>query len=344
MENYLDYMVDQIVTLTNIPSPSGYTHKATSYLEATLKSMNIACRITGKGSLLATIDGRDNTRARTLSAHIDTLGAMVKEIKHNGHIRFDKIGGYMMNSVEGENCIIETLTEQQYSGTILTTKPSIHIHSDAAEIARNQETMEVVLDEKAATREAVLQLGIEIGDFIFFEPRTKVTESGFIKSRHLDDKASVGILLGIIKYLTENQITPAFQTHFFFSVFEEVGHGAAASVPQNTFEFLAIDMGTPGKGQNSSEFAVCICAKDSHGPYNYEFRKQLTTLCREKNIDYRIDLYPSYGSDANSALRAGHDFKTALIGPGVFASHGYERTHKDGILNTARLIAEYIKA
>ncbi|MCE5285889.1 MAG: M42 family metallopeptidase [Pelosinus sp.] len=344
MEKYLDYIVEQIVTLTNIPSPSGYTHKAIAYLEGILKDLNIKCHVTGKGSLIATIDGLDNTKSRTISAHVDTLGAMVKEIKRNGHIRFDKIGGYMMNSIEGENCVIETLTEKQYSGTILTTKPSIHIHSDAGEIARNQETMEVVLDEKADSKEAVEKLGIEIGDFIFFDPRTKVTESGFIKSRHLDDKASIGILLGIIRYLTENHITPAYQTHFFFSVFEEVGHGAAASVPDNTFEFLVIDMGAPGRGQNSSEYAVCICAKDSHGPYNYEFRKKLTMLCREKNIDYRIDLYPSYGSDANSALRAGHDFKTALIGTGVFASHSYERTHRDGILNTARLIAAYIEA
>jgi putative aminopeptidase FrvX len=250
----------------------------------------------------------------------------------------------MMNSVEGENCSIETLTGEQYSGTILTTKPSIHIHSDAGEIKRNQDTMEIVLDEKADSKKAVEELGIEVGDFIFFDPRTKLTESGFIKSRHLDDKASVGILLGIIKYLSEHKIRPAYQTNFFFSVFEEVGHGAAASVPENTFEFLAIDMGAPGRGQNSSEYAVCICAKDSHGPYNYEFRKQLTMLCRQKNIAYRIDLYPSYGSDANSALRAGHDFKTALIGTGVFASHSYERTHRDGILNTARLIAAYIEA
>jgi putative aminopeptidase FrvX len=344
MEKYLDYIVEQIITLTNIPSPSGYTHKAIAYLEATLKAMNVECKVTGKGSLIATLDGLDNTKSRTISAHIDTLGAMVKEVKQNGRIRFDKIGGYMMNSIEGENCIIETLTGEQYSGTILTTKPSIHIHSDAAEIKRNQETMEVILDEKIATSRDVEKLGIEVGDFIFFEPRTKVTESGFIKSRHLDDKASVGILLGIIRYLTENNITPVCQTHFFFSVFEEVGHGAAASVPDNTFEFLAIDMGAPGRGQNSSEYAVCICAKDSHGPYNYEFRKQLTKLCHEKDIDYRIDLYPSYGSDANSALRAGHDFKTALIGTGVFASHSYERTHRDGILNTAKLIAAYIES
>lgn len=342
MKTYLDYIVQEIVTLTGIPSPSGYTHKAVSYLENTLAAMNIPYKITNKGSLIAAIDGKDNTKSRTVAVHIDTLGAMVKEIKNNGRLRFDKIGGYMMNSIEGENCLIETMSEIQFSGTVLTTKPSVHIHSDAAEIKRNQETMEIVLDEKVDSKKDVEALGIEIGDFIFFDPRTQVTKSGFIKSRHLDDKAGVGILLGVLKFFTENKITPAYRTHFFFSVYEEVGHGAASSVPKDTFEFLAVDMGAPGKGQNSSEFSVCICAKDSHGPYSYELRKRLTELCRTQHIDYRVDLYPNYGSDANSALRAGHDFKTALIGPGVFASHSYERTHQDGLLNTARLIAEYL--
>lgn len=342
MEQYLDYMVEQIEALTRIPSPSGYTAKIVGYMESLLKAMQVDYRITNKGSLIVTIDGKTNHRERTISAHLDTLGAMVKELKSDGRIRFDKIGGYLMNAVEGENCVIETLDERQYTGTILSIKPSVHIHSDAGELKRDLDNMEVVLDEKVEKKEDVEKLGINVGDFIFFDTRTQVTESGFIKSRHLDDKASAGILLGIIRHLKERGITPEYRTNFYFSVFEEVGHGAAASIPPNTFEFLAIDMGAPGKGQNSSEFAVCICAKDSSGPYNYEFRKRLVAICRAKNIDYRIDLYPSYGSDASAALKAGHDFKAALIGTGVFASHSYERTHRDGILHTARLIAEYI--
>lgn len=342
MEKYLDYMVEQIEALAKIPSPSGYTSKIVGYLEALLQKMKVGYRITNKGSLIVTIDGKNNNLERTISAHLDTLGAMVKEIKSDGRIRFDKIGGYMMQSVEGENCMIETLDERHYTGTILSIKPSVHIHTDASELKRDVDNMEVVLDEKVEKKEDVEKLGINVGDFIFFDTRTQITDSGFIKSRHLDDKASAGILLGIIKHIRENNITPEYRTNFYFSVFEEVGHGAAASIPANTFEFLAIDMGAPGKGQNSSEFAVCICAKDSSGPYNYEFRKRLISICKEKNIDYRIDLYPSYGSDASAALKAGHDFKSALIGTGVFASHSYERTHRDGVLHTAKLIAEYI--
>jgi putative aminopeptidase FrvX len=342
MQQYLDYMISEIETLAKIPSPSGYAYKAIDYIKEKLEKLNISYKITNKGSLIATIEGKNNDLERTISAHVDTLGAMVKGIKSNGRIYFDTIGGYMLNSVEGETCVIETMDGKTYTGTILTVKPSVHIHKDAREIERKLENMEIVLDEKVESKEDVEKLGIGVGDFIFLDPRTQVTESGFIKSRHLDDKASVGILLGVIKYIVENKVIPEYKTNFYFSVYEEVGHGASSSVPQNTFEFLAVDMGAPGEGQNSSEFAVCICAKDSTGPYDYELRKKLVNLCKEKGIDYRVDLYPNYGSDAGTALRAGFDFKSGLIGTGVFASHGFERTHKDGILNTARLLAEYI--
>ncbi|QCX34874.1 M42 family metallopeptidase [Caloramator sp. E03] len=334
--------MDNIVNLSNIPSPSGYTNKAISYIEKIVKELCINYTITNKGSLIATIEGKNSKYQRTVSAHIDTLGAMVKKIKNNGRISFDKIGGYMLNSIEGENCIIETCDGKQYTGTVVTTKPSVHIHSDAGQIERKLENMEIIIDEKVNDDKDVVNLGIEIGDFIFFDTRTQITKSGFIKSRHLDDKASAGILLGTIKYIVENNIPLPYTTNFYFTNYEEVGHGAAASIPENTVEFIAVDMGAPGEGQNSSEYSVCICAKDSHGPYDYSLRCKLVNLCKEKSIDYRIDIYPHYGSDASTALRSGYDIKTALIGPGVFASHGYERTHKDAILNTTKLLAEYL--
>lgn len=345
MDKYLDYMVDEIVSLAKIPSPTGYADKAINYIESILKDLNVSFTITKKGALIATINGENNEMERTISAHVDTLGAMVKRIKGNGRLVFDTLGGYMMSAVEDETCVVETIEGKTYTGTIFTTMPSLHIHGgESKQIERKLENMEIVLDEKVDSKEDVEKLGIEIGDFVFLDPRTQVTNSGFIKSRHLDDKASAGILLGIIKYMVENAIVPPYKTNFFFSTYEEVGHGASASVPQNTFEFLAVDMGAPGEGQNSSEFAVCICAKDSSGPYDFSFRKKLVELCKGNNIDYRIDMYPHYGSDAGAALKAGYDFKTGLIGTGVFASHSYERTHKDGVLNTAKLIAQYIKS
>lgn len=345
MEKYLDYMVNEIVKLAKIPSPTGYADRAIDYVASILKGLNVDYKITKKGALIASIYGVNNELERTISAHVDTLGAMVKAIKGNGHLCFDTLGGYMMSAVEDENCIIETVEGRTYTGTILTTKPSPHIHgSEAKQLERKLENMEIVIDEKVASKEEVESLGIGIGDFVFLDPRTQVTSSGFIKSRHLDDKASAGILLGVIKYMVENKVLPPYKTNFFFSTYEEVGHGGSASIPQNTFEFLAVDMGAPGEGQNSSEFAVCICAKDSSGPYDYDFRKRLVELCKVNNIDYKIDMYPYYGSDAGAALRAGYDFKTGLIGTGVFASHSYERTHKDGVLNTSKLIVEYINS
>lgn len=345
MIKYLDYMVDEIVNLAKIPSPTGYADRAIDYIVEKLKALDVNFTITKKGALIASIEGENNDKERTISAHVDTLGAMVKGIKGNGRLQFDTLGGYMMSAVEGETCVVETVEGKTYTGTIFTTMPSTHIHGgDAKKLERKLENMEIVLDERVASKDDALKLGIEVGDFVFLDPRTQVTDSGFIKSRHLDDKASAGILLGIIKYMTMEHIVPPYKTNFYFSTYEEVGHGASASIPQNTFEFLAVDMGAPGEGQNSSEFAVCICAKDSSGPYDYSFRRRLVQLCKDKGIDYKIDMYPYYGSDASAALRAGYDFKTGLIGTGVFASHSYERTHKDGVLNTARLIAEYIKS
>lgn len=342
MDKYKNYIVEQITSLAKIPSPTGYTDKAVAYLKKQFDSMNVEYKITNKGSVIAEFKGADNSKSRVISSHIDTLGAMVKCIKENGHIAFDKIGGYMLNAIECENCTIENAEGKQFTGTILTVKPSIHIHDDAAKIERNLENMEIILDEKVSCKKDVEALGIDVGDFVFLDPRTEVTSSGFIKSRHLDDKASAGILLGIIKYMVENKIVPAYKTVFYFSVYEEVGHGASASIPDDIFEFLAVDMGAPGQGQNSSEYATCICAKDSSGPYDYEFRKRLIALCKQNKIDYKVDLYPHYGSDASAALTSGYDFKAGLIGTGVFASHSYERTHTDGVMNTAKLVAAYI--
>lgn len=344
MEKYLSYVVEQIENLAKIPSPSGYTQKVVNYMEKILNSLNVPYIITRKGAVIVSIEGKNNNAERTISAHVDTLGAMVKEIKSNGRIKFSQVGGYMLNSIENENCFIETVEGKIYSGTIFTTKPSVHIHSDAKTIERNIDNMEIVLDEKLESKSDAINLGIEIGDFVYFDTRTQVTSSGFIKSRHMDDKASAGILLGVIKYIKDNNIVPEYKTNFFFTTYEEVGHGASASVSKNTFEFLSVDMGAPGEGQNSTEFATCICAKDSSGPYDYEFKNKLVNLCKLNNIDYKIDIYPNYGSDASAALRAGYDFKAGLIGPGVFASHSYERTHKDGILNTAKLVNAYLQS
>lgn len=344
MDIDIAYIVNTLERIANTPSPSGNSSKAMGLIESEFKKYNFETVRTNKGALIAAVRGENDKYQKTLSAHADTLGAMVKEIKSTGKLGITQIGSYMGQSIEGANCIIETSSGKEYTGTIQTIKPSVHIHGDEAKsLERKIESYEVVIDEKVFSKEDTQKLGIDVGDFISFDPKTVVTKSGFIKSRHLDDKASVAILLGVAKYIYENKLVPKNTLNFFISNYEEVGHGASTAIPPQTVEFMSVDMGAPGEGQNSSEYAVCICAKDSGGPYDMEFKKRLVDLCKENNIDYRIDIYPHYGSDAEAALFAGYDFKTALIGPGVFASHAYERTHSDSLLNTARLVIEYIK-
>lgn len=343
MDLKMNYVVDKLVDLLNIPSPSGNTKKAIDFVEKEFHSMNISTYKTNKGALIGTIEGFNKDKEIILSAHVDTLGGMVKEIKSNGRIKFTQIGGYVWSTVEGEYVNIENNDGKLYSGTILTTKASSHVHGEETKtIERNMDNMEIRLDEKVLNKEDVENLGINVGDFIFFDPRVKVTESGFIKSRHLDDKAGVVSILGIAKYLVENNLKPKYTTNFFISNYEEVGHGASAGIPKKTFEFIAIDMAAPGEGQNSDEFSVTICAKDSSGPYDLELKKKLVSLAKENNLSYKVDIYPYYGSDGSAALRAGHDFKVGLIGPGVDASHSFERTHKEAIENTIKLGILYL--
>ncbi|MDU5083379.1 M42 family metallopeptidase [uncultured Tissierella sp.] len=339
----MKYIVKNLEELLKIPSPTGNTEKAVSFVEEKFKELGIVTKRTTKGALIATIQGKNKDKEVTLSGHVDTLGGMVKEIKGNGRLKITQLGGYVWNTIEGEHVTVETLDGKTYTGTIMTTKASSHVHGEGTKtIERNSDNMEIRIDEKVFSKEDTLKLGINVGDFVYFDPRVAVTESGFIKSRHLDDKAGVISILGIAKHLVDNNITPNYTTNFFISTYEEVGHGASASIPEKTFEFIAIDMAAPGEGQTSDEFSVTICAKDSTGPYDLELRKRLIDLAKEEEINYKIDIYPFYGSDGSAALRAGYDFKVGLIGPGVDASHSFERTHIEAIENTIKLGIAYL--
>ncbi|MGL5331161.1 MAG: M42 family metallopeptidase [Peptostreptococcaceae bacterium] len=338
IEKYLKELLD-------IPSPTGYTNKISDYIKKELDKMKISYKVSKKGVILATIPGKNKEDEITFSSHTDTLGAMVKEIKSNGRIAISQIGGYMMHSIEGENCIIHTRSnDKMYEGTLQTIRPSIHIHgNEAKELPRDCKNYEIVIDEEVFTKEDVKTLGIDIGDIISFDTRTKITNSGFVKSRYLDDKASVAAVLYIINYINLNNIEPKNTVNFLFSNYEEVGHGSSSFIPQNTSEFIAVDMGCPGEGQNSSEYDVCICTKDSNGPYDYDIINKLIDTCKSNSINYKLDIYPNYGSDTTAALKSGMDAKFGLIGPGVFASHGYERTHIKSIIETIKLILAYIQ-
>jgi putative aminopeptidase FrvX len=333
-----------LTELVSIPSPSGNTNQVISFVEKYLAGLQVATKRNRKGGLIATLDGKDSSRHRMLTAHVDTLGAMVKEIKANGRLRIDLIGGFKYNSIEGEYCQIETSSGKKYTGTILMHQTSVHVYKDAGKAERNQENMEIRIDEIVHNAEDIRALGIEVGDFISFDPRVEVTPGGFIKSRHLDDKASVAILLQLIKQLKKDKISLPYTTHFLISNNEEIGYGGNSNITPETVEYLAVDMGAMGDGQSTDEYTVSICVKDASGPYHYGLRKKLVMLAEENNIEYKLDIYPFYGSDASAAIRSGHDIVHGLIGPGIDSSHAFERTHKFSIENTAKLLYHYVQS
>jgi putative aminopeptidase FrvX len=337
-------IIQLIKDLVSIPSPSGNTHEVISFVESFLNDLSVENKRNHKGGLIATLPGKNDNKQRMMTAHVDTLGAMVKEIKPSGRLKLDLIGGFRYNSIEGEYCEIETSTGQKFTGTILMHQTSVHVYKEAEKAKRDQENMEVRLDEKVKNADDVRKLGIEVGDFISFDPRIQLTSSGFIKSRHLDDKASVGILLQLIKHIKNEKIELPYTTHFLISNNEEIGYGGNSNIPPETVEYLAVDMGAIGDGQSSDEYTVSICAKDASGPYHYGLRKHLVQLAKENGIHYKVDIYPYYGSDASAAIKAGHDIVHGLVGPGIDSSHAFERTHYDSIENTSKLLYHYLQS
>lgn len=335
-------LLNRLETLCNIASPSGFTTEAIEFVENELENLGLQCHKTRKGALFATLVGKDTVAKKIIAAHVDTLGAMVKEIKSNGKIALTNIGGYSMNSIEGETVKIFANSGEIYTGTIHFEKPSVHIHEEAKNGERKLANMEILLDEITTTKETTESLGIEVGDFVSFDPRFTVTEKGFVKSRHLDDKAGVSCIVQAVKELVEEGVEIQESIIFLFTNYEEVGHGASYDVGDSVEELLCVDMGAPGIGQNGDEFTVTIAVKDGNGPYDYSMRERLCNLSKENDIQYKKDVFVYYGSDAKTMLAAGNDLRFGLIGPGIYASHSYERTHKESLENTVKLIKAYI--
>ena len=335
-------IVELLKRLVETPSPSGYTEKVMNLIEKELDNIGMTYTKTNKGAIIATIEGVDTARHRLLTAHTDTLGAMVKEIKSDGRLKLDMIGGFRWNAVEGEYCLIHTASGKNVRGTILMHQTTVHVYKNAGTAERSTDNIEVRIDEKVTNEDGTRLLGIEVGDFVSFDPRFETTDSGFIKSRHLDDKASTALLLGLVRSLKEEEVTLPHTTHFYISNNEEIGYGGNSNIPAETVEYIAVDMGAIGDGQTSDEYTVSICAKDSSGPYHYALTQHLTGLCKAVNIPFKLDIYPFYGSDASAAIRAGFDVKHALFGPGIESSHALERTHIESLNASARLLHAYV--
>ncbi len=337
----LQYAMKQIQALLAIPSPTGYTQAVSDYLMKTLSDMGFHPEKTRKGTVICELGGEGHPLL--VSAHVDTLGAMVRSVKSNGRLAYTQIGGWQDATVETENCTIHTRDGRSYSGTVQSNYASQHVFAGMGSKPRDDKNMEIVIDEIVRSADDVKKLGIAPGCFISWDPRIVLTESGYLKSRHLDDKASSGILLALAKSVQEGRVKLARRVALMFTVYEEVGHGAAAIAPEGIEDMLAVDMGCVGDDLECDETMVSICCKDSSGPYNYDMTNRLIELAAQNNLHYAADIYPYYGSDASTAVRAGLEARHALIGPGVFASHGYERTHAEGVDNTLRLLCAYVQ-
>ncbi len=336
-------MLAFLTDLLNIPSPTGYTEQAVAFVEDYLRRYPfLEMRRTRKGGLLAVWEGRQSGAPRAVTAHVDTLGAMVKEIKSNGRLRLTRIGGFAWNTVEGEACTVFASGGEPVRGALLLAKASAHVYgSEVTDTKRSDASMEVRLDARTTSAKETRSLGIRVGDFVAFDPRVEI-HNGFVRSRHLDDKACVANIVAAIESMAAAGVQPSRTTYFLFSNYEEVGHGAAAGLPPDTAELLTLDMAAVGEGQTSDEFHATLCVKDSGGPYHYGFSQKLRRLAERHAIPYKVDIYPYYGSDGEAAWRAGLDAPVALIGPGVDASHNYERTHTDSLLAVTRWLAAYL--
>ncbi len=335
--------LNRIASLTTIPSPTGYTYDIIETIQTQLDDLRIDNQLTPKGGLLVTLRGDNDERHRFVTAHVDTLGGMVRAIKPDGRLKMDRIGGYTYHSIDGNYVTIHSsLTDKTYQGTVLLKQTSVHVYSDADSAERNQDNMEIRLDHRVQSAEEVEALGIRVGDFISFDPRTEILPTGYIKSRHLDDKVSVALLLEVIERTNNQEIHLAHTTHFYISNNEEIGYGGNSNITPEVEEYLAVDMGAMGTDQMTDEYSVSICVKDGSGPYHLGLRNQLVNLCESENIPYQLDIYPYYGSDASAAMRAGADVRHALCGAGIDASHAYERTHIDSINATYELVKAYL--
>ena len=340
--DYANDAWERAAELLAIDSPSGFTEKAALWVRNAFEALGFPAKITVKGGVLTDLGGQDTENGLLLEAHTDTLGGMVCRIKDNGRLQLTKIGGMRAENGETENLRVYTREGKIYDGTLQLCNASVHVNGSYGDAKRDFDTTEVVLDEDVKSAEDVRKLGIEVGDFVCFDPRTRRTNSGYLKSRFLDDKLSVGILLGFAKYLADSKITLPRKTFVHVTVYEEVGHGGAASVPTGVTEAISVDMGCVGEGLSCTERQVSICAKDSGGPYSYEVVGKLIAAAKKTGADYAVDVYPHYGSDVEATLSAGHDLRHGLIGPGVYASHGYERSHIDGVYNTLKVLCGYL--
>ena len=339
----MNYLIESFRRVVNTPSPVGYYVKLNPVLEKMAYELGYSVSYDQKNTLYITVDGEDNTKTVAVGAHVDTLGLVVRSINANGTLSIRTLGGVCMPSIEGETVTVHTRSGKEYSGLVICKYHSVHVFDEAHKAERNEDTIQILLDEDVKTKSDVQALGIQNGDVISIEPRVQLTENGYLKSRFIDDKGAVACSFAALKYLKENSLKPKYKTVFAFPYHEEIGIGGAY-VPSEISEYIAVDIGLIGPELDGDEYSVSICAKDALCPYDYELTSKLITLAQKAECEYAVDVFYRYSTDANAAMRAGNNIKNAAFGMAVYCSHGMERTHIKGLENTTGLLLEYLFA
>jgi len=336
-------LIKYIEKLVNTPSPTGFTKEIGAYLIKNAKNKNIDAVQTRKGAVVYRFPGENEKETIMFAAHIDTLGAMVKQVKED-KVLMAPIGGYPPFYVIGDYCTIHTFDGKKISGTILPDNPAVHVNETLKKNYKPDfSTLFIRVDERVDSKEKQTHLSnqIEVGNYISFDASFQY-KNGFVKSRHLDDKASCAVFLGLSDAIANGSLRLKKNVHFFFNITEETGQGMAG-VSDGVDDLIIVDMGVVGDGCNGDEYHVSICPKDSSGPYHYDLTQELIQTAKDNEIGYKVDVFPFYASDGSSVLRSGKDMRVALLGPGVSASHGHERTHTSALEQTQNLITAYIR-
>lgn len=335
------FLLDCFQTLVRTPSPVGYSALLNPVLARYAAMFGHSVWYDNKDTTYITLDGEDNSKTVMVGAHADTLGLMVRTVDPDGMIRVRQLGGVNYGSLEGETVTVHTRDGRSYTGLFTCQSHSVHVFDDARTLERNENTMMILLDERVSSKQDVYALGIRNGDFVSIDPRCQITETGYLKSRFIDDKAAVACCFTMLKYLHEHNLKPKYRTILAFPYFEEIGMGGVY-VPKEVSEYVALDIGLIGPGYDGNEYAVSICAKDNAAPYDHALTSRLVSYAQKAGCDYAVDIFYRYGTDASAALRAGNDLRPAAFGMAVHCSHSLERTHIDGLRNTMNLLLAYV--
>jgi peptidase M42 family hydrolase len=337
----VDYLRDRLAALLAIPSPTGYTDTVVRHVCGELAALGIEHDLTRRGAIRARLAGAEHAGARAVVSHLDTLGAQVRALKANGRVALAPVGTWSARFAEGARATLFT-ERGSYRGTVLPLKASGHTFNDEIDTQPvGWDHVELRIDAHASSRADLGRLGVDVGDMVAIDPQPEFLDSGFIVSRHLDNKAGAAVMLAALKALAGAGAALPVDTFWLFTIAEEVGHGAASILLPDIASLVAVDNGTSAPGQNSSEFGVTLAMADQTGPFDFHLTRKLAALCRANDIRMQKDIFRHYRSDSASAIEAGADVRTALVTFGVDASHGYERIHMHALRSLAELLTAY---